>query len=324
MTHPSDLIRVENLSVSYAAAGQSVPALRHATLSIGAGEVVGILGESGSGKSTLALALARMLPANARYESGSVTFRDRNLLQLSEKQLNAVRGAEIAIIWQDPALALNPVMRVGQQIAEVLRAHGRGNRRERAARVQAWLAEVGFEKPAEVARAYPHQLSGGQRQRVAIAQALCCQPALLIADEPTSKLDASLQVDILRLLARLRDRHGVACLIISHDPAVFAGWTDRMLVMYAGEIVEEGPREQVLGRPLHPYSQALRLLSSPSALAPRQLLPIIAGEPPDLMRLAPGCAFEPRCPERMKMCGASSPTQSRPEANRQVSCFKYE
>ncbi|HKU21298.1 MAG TPA: ABC transporter ATP-binding protein [Terriglobales bacterium] len=318
------LLRVENLSVSYSSAGQSVHAVRHASFSIGAGEVVGILGESGSGKSTLALSFTRMLPANARCETGTVIFGGRNLLQLTEKQLATVRGAEIAIIWQDPALALNPVMRVGQQIAEVLRAHGCGDRPQRKERVRELLAEVGFEQPAEVARAYPHQLSGGQRQRVGIAQALCCRPALVIADEPTSKLDAALQVEILALLSELRNRHRMACLIISHDPAVFAGWADRMLVMYAGEIVEEGTSEQVFGRPLHPYSQALVGLSEPALAAPRRHLPVIAGEPPDMNRLPAGCSFEPRCAERMKVCAGSSPGQSTPEANRQVSCFKYE
>ncbi|HEV2115400.1 MAG TPA: ABC transporter ATP-binding protein, partial [Terriglobales bacterium] len=286
-----------------------MPAVRHASFSIGESEVVGILGESGSGKSTLALSLARMLPANARYGSGTIIFRGKNLLRLSEKQLTAVRGAEIAIIWQDPALALNPVMRVGQQIAEVLRAHGCRDRRERAEGVPALLTEVGFEQAAEVARAYPHQLSGGQRQRVAIAQALCCRPRLVIADEPTSKLDAALQVEILALLARLRERHRMACLIISHDPAVFTGWVDHMLVMYAGEIVEEGTREQVFGRPLHPYSQALVRLSGTVAAKPREHLAVIHGEPPDPMRLPVGCAFEPRCTERMKVCAASQPVE---------------
>lgn len=319
-----ELLRVENLTISYRSASQSFAAVRHASFSIGAGEVLGILGESGSGKSTLALSLTRTLPVNARVESGAVLFRGRNLLPLTEKQLTAVRGAEIAIIWQDPALALNPVMRVGQQIAEVLRAHGCRDRGERAARVQELLAEVGFEQPAELARAYPHQLSGGQRQRVGIAQALCCRPALVIADEPTSKLDAALQVEILGLLASLRERHNMAFLLISHDPAVFAGLAERMVVMYAGEIVEEGPREQVLRRPLHPYSQALVRLSPAANAAPRQHLPVIEGEPPDLMRLPSGCAFEPRCSLRMKVCAASPPIPSTPEANRQVSCFKYE
>lgn len=320
----ASLLRVEDLNISYASTQGSVPAVRHASFSIGEGEVVGILGESGSGKSTLALSLSRMLPENARYGSGNVIFRGKNLLRLSEKQLTAVRGAEIAIIWQDPALALNPNIRVGQQIAEVLRAHDCRDRRERTARVQELLSEVGFDQPAEVERAYPHQLSGGQRQRVGIAQALCCRPALVVADEPTSKLDAALQVEILALLAKLRDRHRLACLIISHDPAVFAGWADRMLVMYAGEIVEEGTRQQVFSRPLHPYSQALVRLSAGALTLPRRHLPVIAGEPANLMRLSPGCPFEPRCSERMNVCAASPPLPSTPEANRQVSCFKYE
>jgi len=317
-----DLVQIENLSISYGNGEQRLPAVQHASFSIAAGEVVGILGESGSGKTTLALGLARMLPASACYESGSVKFRGADLLQMTEKQLAALRGAQIAIIWQDPALALNPVIRVGTQIAEVLRAHGCRDRRERGARVPALLAEVGFDRPAEVASAYPHQLSGGQRQRVAIAQALCCRHALVIADEPTSKLDAALQVEILTLLANLRERYGMACLIISHDPSVFAGLAERLLVMYAGEIVEAGTREQVFGRPLHPYSQALVRLAA--EVAPRHRLPVIAGEPPDSMRLPPGCAFEPRCPERMAVCSGSRPAPRAQPKKQQVSCFKYE
>ena len=318
----ADLVRIENLSISYGTGEGRLPAVQHASFSIAAGEVLGILGESGSGKTTLALGLARMLPASASYEGGSVNFRGADLLHMTEKQLSALRGAQIAIIWQDPALALNPVIRVGTQITEVLRAHGCRNRHEREARVPALLAEVGFEQPAEMALAYPHQLSGGQRQRVAIAQALCCRPALVIADEPTSKLDAALQVEILTLLASLRERYGMACLIISHDPAVLVGWAERLLVMYAGEIVEAGARDEVFGRPLHPYSQALVRLAA--ELAPRQRLPVIAGEPPDSMRLPPGCPFEPRCPERMAVCAGSRPALRAQQEKQQVSCFKYE
>ena len=317
-----DLVRIENLSISYDTGEVRLPAVQHASFSIAAGEVVGVLGESGSGKTTLALGLARMLPASASYEGGSVNFRGADLLQMTEKQLAAFRGAQIAVIWQDPALALNPVIRVGTQIAEVLRAHGCRDRRERETRVRALLAEMGFERPAEVALAYPHQLSGGQRQRFAIAQALCCRPALIIADEPTSKLDAALQVEILTLLASLRERYGMACLIISHDPAVFAGWAERLLVMYAGEIVEAGTRDQVFGRPLHPYSQGLVRLAA--EVATHQRLPVIAGEPPDFMRLPPGCAFEPRCPERMAVCAGSRPAPRPQQQKQQVSCFKYE
>ncbi|HSB76189.1 MAG TPA: ABC transporter ATP-binding protein, partial [Terriglobales bacterium] len=271
--------------------------------------------------STLALSLACLLPPAARYENGAINFRGANLLRLTEKHLRGLRGAEIGFIWQDPALALNPVMRVGQQIAEVLRAHARDRREEL---VPALLSEVGLQRPAEVARAYPHQLSGGQRQRVAIAQALCCRPALVIADEPTSKLDAALRVDILNLLARLRDRHQMACLIISHDPLVFARWADRMLVMYAGEIVEEGAREQVFKRPLHPYTQALMRLAEAAATVPRQRFAAIEGEAPDPAHAAPGCAFEPRCAERMAVCAGSHPGRTMAEKGRQVSCFRYE
>ena len=208
---------VRDLSVTYSPQGQQpVHALDHASLEIRPGEFIGILGESGSGKSTLAAAWLRLLPADARYDSGSIRFREQELLPLPERDLRRIRGAEMAIIPQDPALALNPVIAVGNQIAEVIRAHSHLTARERAARAEELLVEVGFEQPRDVYPAYPHQLSGGQRQRVAIAQAMACRPALVIADEPTSKLDASLQTEILNLMRNLSatTSHGVR----SHHP----------------------------------------------------------------------------------------------------------
>jgi oligopeptide/dipeptide ABC transporter ATP-binding protein len=320
------LALVRGLSVTYEPdGGQPVRALVQASLSIRPGESLGILGESGSGKSTLASALMRLLPANARYESGTVFFRGCNLLDASDDELRDVRGTRIALIPQDPALALNPVITVGDQIAEVLRAHVRLTRQARRTRVEELLVEVGFDQPQHIYPAYPHQLSGGQRQRVAIAQAVACRPALIIADEPTSKLDASLQTDILTLMRRIGRQHGSAFVLISHDPTVLAGFVDRIAVMYAGRVIEEGSTEDIFRRPLHPYTQALVRLSSRHLAMEtvRTQFAAIQGEPPDLTQAVAGCPFAERCPERMPVCSERDPQETTPEPDRRVRCFKY-
>jgi len=317
---------VHGLSVTYVTDGVSpVRALDQATIQIKPGELLGILGESGSGKSTLAGALLRLLPSDARYDSGSIRLRDRDVLTLTEAELRRVRGAEIALIPQDPALALNPVIAVGVQIAEVLRAHIRLSTSQRKIRVEELLAEVGFDQPRQIYSAYPHQLSGGQRQRVVIAQAIVCRPALIIADEPTSKLDASLQEEILSLMREIGQRHQTAFVMISHDPAVLAGFADRIAVMYAGRVVEEGTTEDIFRRPLHPYTQALVRLSARylSSTGARMRFPAIEGEPPVVTRQTAGCPFAPRCPERMQVCIERDPQETAPQPSQRVSCFKY-
>ena len=327
-TSGESLAQVCDLTVTYCPEGQPpVPALDSVNLEIRSGEVIGILGESGSGKSTLALALLRLLPNHARYDRGTVRFLGHDLSTLSESKLRKLRGAEIALVPQDPALTLNPVMKVGTQISEVLRAHTDLTRSQRSDRVAELLQEVGFENPAHIASAYPHQLSGGQRQRVAIAQAIACKPALVIADEPTSKLDASLQTDIVALMARIRERHGTAFIVISHDPALFCGFADRIAVMYAGRIVEQGSTENIYQTPLHPYTQALvtlaRNCSGNLSAQSRRQLPVIAGDRTDLTCGTIGCRFEPRCPERMQICVYRNPEELIPTPSHHVSCFKY-
>jgi oligopeptide/dipeptide ABC transporter ATP-binding protein len=320
------LALVHRLSVTYLPGGdQPVRALDQASLEIRPGELVGILGESGSGKSTLAAAFLRLLPAVARYDSGSIRFRGRDLLVLPEAELRRIRGAEIALIPQDPALALNPVVQVGHQIAEVLRAHLPMAGRERTTRVEELLAEVGFAQPQQIYSAYPHQLSGGQRQRVAIAQAMSCRPALVIADEPTSKLDASLRTEILSLMREISRRHHTAFVLISHDPTVLAGFVQRVAVMYAGRIVEEGYTEDIFRRPLHPYTLALMRLCArymPKTGTRTRFL-AIEGEPPELTCLGVGCRFAPRCPERMQVCTERDLQETTPQPSHRVSCFKY-
>ncbi|MDP9161634.1 MAG: ABC transporter ATP-binding protein [Acidobacteriota bacterium] len=322
-----ELIKVRKMSVAYSSIGSApLRAVDHVSFALNSSEVIGVLGESGSGKTTLALSLLRLLAAGARYEGGEVIFRGRDLLALSESELRQVRGREISLISQDPALSLNPVMRAGDQIAEVLRAHTGMSPKERKSRVEKLLRSVGFDQPQQIGLAYPHQLSGGQRQRIAVAQAIACHPALVIADEPTSKLDSGLQMEILTLLAEIRRREGTTFLIISHDPTIFAGFADRIIVMYAGRIVEEGRTGDIFRAPMHPYTRALLELSQRylvHKVASRVRLPVITGEPPSLSRHHTGCRFEPRCPERMSVCTASDPQEFMPEPFRRVSCFKY-
>jgi len=319
--------QVRELTVTYSSEhGEPVHALDGVSIKVRTGEIVGILGESGCGKSTLASALLRLLAPNAKCESGTILLRGRDLLNLSERELRAIRGREISLIPQDPALSLNPVMTVGSQIGEVLRAHLPLNAQQRRERVMELLREVGFDHPQEIYSAYPHQLSGGQRQRIAIAQAVACRPALLIADEPTSKLDATIQAEIVALLSQIRRQHGTAILVISHDPALFAGFADRIAVMYAGRIVEVGSSAEIFGRPLHPYTQALVRIAASSAITgsrARVRLQAIEGESPDPTCIPVGCRFEPRCSERMDVCSRRYPREFMPEPSRPVNCFKY-
>jgi peptide/nickel transport system ATP-binding protein len=243
---PEPLLRVSALSVDYdAAGGDVVRALCNLNLEIASGESIGVLGESGSGKSSLALALMRLLPLNARVASGSIDYRGRNLTEFSPAELRAMRGAEVALISQEPALALNPVLSLGQQLADVLRVHGKFTRQDVNARCNDMLRQIGFPDPERIVRAYPHELSGGQRQRVAIAQALICRPKLLIADEPFSALDAATQAELLDLLLLLKRDLGLAMLFITHNAGTLAALADNIVVMREGEAVARGTMEEL-------------------------------------------------------------------------------
>jgi oligopeptide/dipeptide ABC transporter ATP-binding protein len=319
---------VRELTVTYSPEdNEPIRALDGVSIEVRSGEIVGILGESGCGKSTLASALLRLLGPHAKCEGGTILVGGRDLLNLSERELRAIRGREISLIPQDPALSLNPVMTAGSQVDEVLRAHLPLTAQQRRKRVMELFREVGFDRPEEIYSAYPHQQSGGQRQRIAIAQAVACRPALLIADEPASKLDATLQAEIVALLSQIRRQHGTAILVISHDPTLFAGFADRIAVMYAGRIVEVGSSAEIFGRPLHPYTQALMRIAAASMVtgsSARVRLPAIEGDPPDPACIPLGCRFEPRCSERMEVCARRYPREFTPEPSRPVNCFKYE
>jgi peptide/nickel transport system ATP-binding protein len=323
----SPLLRVRGLSASYSSSKQdSALALREVSLEVASGEIVGILGESGSGKSTLALSILGLLPPNAQV-TGSVLLKGEDLIRFDESCWRAIRGAKIAMIFQEPALSLSPVMRVGDQIAEVMRAHLPGNRKRRELECKALLKEVRLDDVDRIYAAYPHQLSGGELHRVAIAEALACRPKLVIADEPTRSLDASVQADVLGALREVNRNFGSALIFITHNPALLADFADRVLVMYAGKIVEDGPVSRVFRRPLHPYTKGLLQLipgfQQRESLDPRARLPVIPGSLTDKDLLTPGCTFEPRCPARTAICRGEFPNEVVPEPGRRVSCFNH-
>lgn len=320
------LLQVRDLTVGYSSDdGRQVTALNGVSFEIVPGEAVGLLGESGCGKSTLALTLLRLLPRRAHVLRGSIVFRGKNLLGLTERELQPIRGAGISMVYQEPGMALNPVIRAGDQIAEVLRAHQPMSRRSAREQAKELLAKVGLSGENCVAEAYPHQLSGGQKQRVVIAQAIACRPSMIIADEPDTALDSVTQVEILTLLSRLKTELGIALLFITHDPRPLTQLAGRVMVMYAGRMIEEGTVEQVLLKPLHPYTNGL-LQARPAGLLSgchKRRLPAIPGSPPDLASLPPGCAFEARCSERMESCKALQPALFPDGDSRRVACLKY-
>jgi oligopeptide/dipeptide ABC transporter ATP-binding protein len=321
---PEPLLQVRNLTIHLGSSSAAV--VDRVNFDIGPGETIGLLGESGCGKTTLGLALIRLLPPTARIARGSIRFRGREMLLENECQLEKIRGVEVSIIFQEPEMALNPVMRVGDQIAEVLRAHTKWNRRRRRQEAEFLLTQVQL-SDAHIYSAYPHQLSGGECQRVVIAQALACKPSFLIADEPTSALDNTTQAEVLALLKELKERLGLALFFITHNPLLLAGLADRVLIMYAGRIVEEGTLAQILSRPRHPYTEGL-LRSIPPlpgtyAHARKSRLPSIAGVLPDLARVAKACPFEPRCPERIDRCATRDPEEVQLEEGGRVRCLRY-
>ena len=289
------VLSVRDLRVEFRTEDATVRAVRGLTFDLAPGEILGIVGESGSGKSAAAMALTALnRSANATLE-GEVLLAGRNLLTLRERQLRPIRGAEIAMIFQDPMTSLTPVHRVGSLISEVLRAHEPLSRSQARVRAIELLAEVGIPDPAGRVDDYPHEFSGGMRQRVMIAMALACRPSVLVADEPTTALDVTIQAQILRLIRRLRAELHTAVLLITHDLGVVAQVADRVAVMYAGRFVEEGPTDQIFGSPRHPYTLGL-LASVPRTDRPRStLLRAIKGQPPPMTRHDHGCAFRPRC-----------------------------
>jgi oligopeptide/dipeptide ABC transporter ATP-binding protein len=298
---------VKDLKVSFRTEDGLVRAVDGISFSVDEGEVVGIVGESGSGKSVTMMSVMRLInDPNAIYE-GEILYKGRNLMGVSQDAMRQVRGEEIAMIFQDPMTSLNPVYTVGWQIEEQLNEHNDLNKGQARQRAIALLTQVGIPKPEQRIDDYPHQFSGGMRQRVMIALALSCNPDLLIADEPTTALDVTIQAQILELIKNLKQEFGSAVVLITHDLGVVADVADRILVMYAGRIVEEGNKEQIFYDPQHPYTWGL--LGSIARLdRPRaRRLTAIAGQPPSLINRPQGCSFRPRCPQAFDRCRAEDP-----------------
>ncbi len=302
------LLEVRNLCTEFRTGVGIVPAVDGISYTVEPGETVAIVGESGSGKSVGALSLLRLIPdPPGRITAGEVIFAGRDLLHLSEAEMREVRGGEIGMVFQEPMTSLNPVLTIGRQITETLEQHRGADRAECERRAHELLGLVGIADAARRLKQYPHQLSGGMRQRIMIAIALACEPKMIIADEPTTALDVTIQAQILELMQRLTRQLGVALIVITHNLGVVARYADRVNVMYAGRIVESGSAAAIYHNPRHPYTMAL-LRSVPRLDRPRQArLDPIEGQPPDLTRLDQGCAFRPRCRFAVEACAAARP-----------------
>jgi oligopeptide/dipeptide ABC transporter ATP-binding protein len=310
------LLEVRDLTVEFpsrgsASSGRIATAVRELSFEIAPGEVLGLVGESGSGKSVTSLALMRLLPLEARV-SGQIIFRipnqdQRDLLQLSQDNMRQLRGTQVAMIFQEPTTALNPVMRVGDQIAEAVRAHNKVTKKEAWDRAVSAMDDVAIADASRRARDYPHQLSGGMRQRVMIAMAIVNRPQLLIADEPTTALDVTIQAQILDLLANLRKKFGLTMLFISHDLAVVSQVADRVAVMYAGSLVEMGSKEDIFRAPAHPYTRGLLSAVPTLATDRNSALRTIEGTVPSADSISAACGFEPRCTFRIPACAQKFP-----------------
>ena len=317
----ANLLEVESLSVAFRGLQGATEVLSRASFTVAPGEIVGVVGESGSGKSVMALSIMRLLGANGMITNGQIRFEGRDLAALSEAEMLAIRGRRIGMIFQEPMTSLNPIFTVGYQLREVLARHLDLTGAAARKRAIELLAEVGIAAPAERAQAYPHQLSGGLRQRVMIAMAMACQPKLLIADEPTTALDVTIQAQILELMRRIRTSAGTSILLITHDMGVIARMADRVLVVYAGEIVEDAPVRALFAKPAHPYTRLL-LAAMPSPQHKSARLPVIAGTLPAPSRLPDGCRFHPRCPMAIAPCRAAPPAMSALDAGRHSRCLR--
>jgi peptide/nickel transport system ATP-binding protein len=309
------LLTVRNLAIGV---GQQL-IVEDVDLDLREGEVLGLVGESGSGKTVTCRALARLLPRGLRIAAGSVRFDGRDLARLGEAEMRKVRGVEIAMIFQNPSSHLDPVMRIGDQIAESVRYHEGASMAEGRARAVELLRQVGIPDPTRRVDAYPHEFSGGMRQRAMIAIALACNPKLLIADEPTTALDVTVQAQVLRLLLDLRDRLGLAILLVTHNLGVVAQTCDSLAVIYAGRVMERGATRELLRTPAHPYTEAL-LKCQPGSAKPAALLPAIPGQPPSASAFPDGCRFHPRCPRAAAQCQERRPELRPLDRERMAAC----
>jgi oligopeptide transport system ATP-binding protein len=324
MASGEEILRVEDLRISFSTHGGEVEAVRGVSFDVRRRETLAIVGESGSGKTVTAKSLMRLLPeSNTLIKGGEAVFEGQDLLKLSEKQMQNVRGSKIAMVFQDPMTSLDPTMRIGRQIEESLKKHlGLSGQRAKERAVDL-LRKVGIPYPEQRIRQYPHQFSGGMRQRVVIAIALACDPQILIADEPTTALDVTIQAQILDLLRELQEREGTSVILITHDLGVVANIADRVAVMYAGKVVETGTLREVFYDPQMPYTWGL-LASIPLPTADRsqELIPI-PGSPPDMSDPPKGCPFTARCPYAMRICAEEMPEYTTFSADHKAACWLH-
>ncbi|MCM3019046.1 ABC transporter ATP-binding protein [Priestia megaterium] len=315
------MLQIKNLHVQFSTYGGRVQAVRGVSFDLHKGETLAIVGESGCGKSVTSQSIMRLIPTPpGRITSGSILFKSQDLTKLSEKKMRDIRGADISMIFQDPMTALNPTLRVGEQIAENIMQHENISKEKAKEKAFEMLELVGIPNPKERLKQYPHEFSGGMRQRIVIAMALVCNPEVLIADEPTTALDVTIQAQILELFKDIQQKTDVSIVLITHDLGVVAQVADRVAVMYAGKIVEIGTRRDIFYTPQHPYTKGL-LRSVPRLdLYESELVPI-AGSPPDLFAPPSGCSFAPRCPYVMEVCDRMYPASTKLKENHQVHCW---
>lgn len=317
------LLRVEDLKTTFYTDDAVIRAVDGVSFDVKPGEVVGLVGESGCGKSVVSLSIMRLiLYPPGKIESGRVLFNDRDILKVDDKEMRKIRGNEIAMIFQEPMTSFNPVYKIGDQVSEAIRLHQGLESSAAWKKAAEMLALVGIPRPDEIINEYPHQLSGGMRQRAMIAMALSCNPKLLIADEPTTALDVTIQAQILELMKDLREKINTAIIFITHDLGVIAEMAQHVVVMYAGKIVENAEVNSLFNEPLHPYTAGL-IKSKPKLEDEKEILEFIPGTVPNPSEMPGGCAFHPRCSEVMAICREKMPVLTEPREQHQVRCWLY-
>ena len=316
------LLDIQGLTTEFVGQGEPLVAVDDLNLGLSRGEVLGLVGESGCGKSLTALSVLGLLPPPGRVSAGRVLFKGEDLLTACPERLQKIRGAEIGMIFQEPMTSLNPVFTVGRQISEMALAHGENDKHRARELAVEMLTKVGIPEAGKRVDAFPHELSGGMRQRVMIAMALSLNPALVIADEPTTALDVTIQAQILKLMDKMRTESGAAFLLITHNLAVVAQHTENVAVMYTGRLVETSPVLELFDHPLHPYTRGL-MACLPDKTSPKTALMTISGTVPSLDALPPGCAFSDRCPEAMEICRLAEPALAEVGPGHRVRCFLH-